>query len=168
MDRIRIVGGKRLDGEVEISGSKNATLPLMAASLLGEQPSRIGNVPRLRDIDAMKEMLEFVGAEQPIEIPVPELVNGDSFRPGDPRAAQKIGATSEECGIFHAAGAAVVCRIHTCDGRIGVITQPKTGIFESVFNRVQIAVFEPSVVRLKQQGNLGGFVGSKGVLLRIR
>ncbi len=62
MDTIRVVGGARLRGEVEVSGSKNATLALMAASLLLEGETRLANVPRLRDTEAMLELLRALGA----------------------------------------------------------------------------------------------------------
>ena len=48
MDRIRIVGGQRLNGTIPISGAKNATLPLMIASLLTDQTLILENVPRPR------------------------------------------------------------------------------------------------------------------------
>lgn len=63
MDRIVIHGGKPLRGEVRVSGSKNATLPIMVSALLADSPSVIKNVPKLRDIDTMAQMLRFVGAE---------------------------------------------------------------------------------------------------------
>jgi len=47
MDRIRITGGRRLNGTIPISGAKNATLPLMIASLLTDQTLILDNVPRL-------------------------------------------------------------------------------------------------------------------------
>ena len=47
MDRIRIVGGHELRGEIPISGAKNAALPLMIASLLSADPLTLRNVPRL-------------------------------------------------------------------------------------------------------------------------
>jgi UDP-N-acetylglucosamine 1-carboxyvinyltransferase len=62
MDRIVVQGGARLEGEIAASGSKNATLALMAAALLGEGESELGNVPRLRDVDAMLELLRALGA----------------------------------------------------------------------------------------------------------
>ena len=52
MDRIRIVGGQRLNGTIPISGAKNATLPLMIASLLTEDTLILDNVPRLADVGA--------------------------------------------------------------------------------------------------------------------
>ena len=50
MDRIRINGGQRLVGSIPISGAKNATLPLMIASLLTDQTLVLDNVPRLADV----------------------------------------------------------------------------------------------------------------------
>lgn len=63
MQRIVVFGGRPLRGRVAISGSKNATLPLMAAALLAETPSTLRNVPALRDVRMMAEVLRGVGAE---------------------------------------------------------------------------------------------------------
>ncbi|MDP5083367.1 MAG: UDP-N-acetylglucosamine 1-carboxyvinyltransferase [Rickettsiaceae bacterium] len=57
MDSILIRGGKPLIGEITISGSKNASLPLMAASLLTEQTLELTNIPQLSDITTMKQLL---------------------------------------------------------------------------------------------------------------
>ncbi|MBL8703309.1 MAG: UDP-N-acetylglucosamine 1-carboxyvinyltransferase [Rhodospirillales bacterium] len=57
MDKLRIVGGKRLSGEIPIGGAKNAALPLMAASLLTDQELTLRHVPRLADIDTMTNLL---------------------------------------------------------------------------------------------------------------
>jgi UDP-N-acetylglucosamine 1-carboxyvinyltransferase len=62
MDRIVVRGGERLTGEVAISGSKNSSLALMAAALLAEGETRLSNVPRLRDVHAMLELLRALGA----------------------------------------------------------------------------------------------------------
>ncbi len=62
MDRITIEGGTRLEGEVTVSGSKNSTLALMAAALLADGETVLHNVPRLRDTDAMLEILRALGA----------------------------------------------------------------------------------------------------------
>lgn len=62
MDRIRIEGGARLAGEVRASGSKNATLALMAAALLADGTTCLRNVPRVRDVEAMLELLRALGA----------------------------------------------------------------------------------------------------------
>jgi len=61
MDRIVVAGGSRLAGEVVASGSKNASLALLAASILAEGPTVLENVPALRDVDAMLELLSALG-----------------------------------------------------------------------------------------------------------
>ena len=62
MDKIVIEGGYRLEGEVRISGAKNAALPIMAAALLAEGPTTLNNLPHLRDIDTMSGLLTHMGA----------------------------------------------------------------------------------------------------------
>ncbi len=62
MDKLVIEGGRRLEGEVRISGAKNATLPLMAASLLAPGVHTFSNAPRLRDIRTMQRLLTNMGA----------------------------------------------------------------------------------------------------------
>ena len=62
MDRIRIRGGSRLRGEIQISGAKNAALPLMAAALLTAEPLRLANMPDLVDIATMTSLLSQLGA----------------------------------------------------------------------------------------------------------
>jgi len=61
MDKIRIRGGNRLNGEIPISGAKNSALKLMAASLLTEEPITLRNIPRLADIAAMGDLLMQFG-----------------------------------------------------------------------------------------------------------
>lgn len=61
MDKIVIEGGKRLKGEIEISGSKNATLPILAATLLSEEGSIVEGVPHLRDVGTMVKLLRSLG-----------------------------------------------------------------------------------------------------------
>ncbi len=63
MDKLIIEGGNRLIGTVEISGAKNAVLPLMAASLLTDGQTRLTNVPKLRDIETFKKLLVHMGCE---------------------------------------------------------------------------------------------------------
>ena len=62
MDKFIIEGGATLKGEVEISGAKNAVLPIMAATIIVPGKYRLKNVPRLRDTLTMKKLLEMVGA----------------------------------------------------------------------------------------------------------
>jgi len=63
MDRIRIVGGHELRGEIPISGAKNAALPLMIASLLTREPLVLENVPRLADVKQLERILENHGVD---------------------------------------------------------------------------------------------------------
>jgi UDP-N-acetylglucosamine 1-carboxyvinyltransferase len=63
MDRIRIVGGRRLDGTIPISGAKNAALPLMIASLLTEEMLILDNVPRLADVVLLQRILSNHGVD---------------------------------------------------------------------------------------------------------
>ncbi|NVO17262.1 MAG: UDP-N-acetylglucosamine 1-carboxyvinyltransferase [Rhodoplanes sp.] len=73
MDRIRIVGGRPLNGRIAISGAKNATLPLMIASLLTDEPLVLENVPRLADVALLQRILGNHGVDV--------MVGGK--RPGD-------------------------------------------------------------------------------------
>ncbi len=61
MDRLIVSGGYPLRGEIRISGAKNAALPVLVASLLTDQPLRIGNVPHLQDITTTMELLGRIG-----------------------------------------------------------------------------------------------------------
>ncbi|HEY0223009.1 MAG TPA: UDP-N-acetylglucosamine 1-carboxyvinyltransferase [Pseudolabrys sp.] len=63
MDRIRIIGGQRLNGSIPISGAKNATLPLMIASLLTEDTLILDNVPRLADVIQLQRILGNHGVD---------------------------------------------------------------------------------------------------------
>jgi UDP-N-acetylglucosamine 1-carboxyvinyltransferase len=61
MDKLNIEGGRPLEGEVRISGAKNASLPILAAGLLAEESVSIGNVPHLQDVTTMIELLGRMG-----------------------------------------------------------------------------------------------------------
>jgi len=63
MDKLAIEGGVPLQGEVRISGAKNAALPLMSAALLSAEPLRLGNVPHLRDVTTMLGLLSQMGVD---------------------------------------------------------------------------------------------------------
>jgi UDP-N-acetylglucosamine 1-carboxyvinyltransferase len=63
MDRIRIAGGKKLNGSIPISGAKNATLPLMIAALLTDQTLILDNVPRLADVGLLQRILSNHGVD---------------------------------------------------------------------------------------------------------
>ncbi|UTW46485.1 UDP-N-acetylglucosamine 1-carboxyvinyltransferase [bacterium SCSIO 12696] len=61
MDKLQITGGEALKGSIRISGAKNSALPILAASLLTENPVTIGNIPHLHDITTMVELLGCMG-----------------------------------------------------------------------------------------------------------
>ena len=61
VDRLRIRGGVPLHGTVAVSGAKNAALPILCAALLTDEPLRLANVPRLRDVDTMLALLGQMG-----------------------------------------------------------------------------------------------------------
>jgi UDP-N-acetylglucosamine 1-carboxyvinyltransferase len=67
MDRIRVVGGNRLNGTIPISGAKNATLPLMIASLLSDETLTLDNVPRLADVAMLKRILSNHGVDHSVD-----------------------------------------------------------------------------------------------------
>ena len=71
MDKLIITGGAKLDGELRISGAKNAALPILAATLLSQSPVRIGNVPHLHDITTTMELLGRMG----VSLTVDEKIN---------------------------------------------------------------------------------------------
>jgi len=62
MERFEIEGGKRLSGAIDVRGSKNATTPILAATILSTETSVISNVPRIEDVFRMLEILESMGA----------------------------------------------------------------------------------------------------------
>jgi UDP-N-acetylglucosamine 1-carboxyvinyltransferase len=78
MDRIRIVGGRPLSGRIPISGAKNATLPLMIASLLTDQTLILDNVPRLADVGLLQRILSNHG----VDMMVPGKRPGESQQNG--------------------------------------------------------------------------------------
>ncbi|GLS76102.1 UDP-N-acetylglucosamine 1-carboxyvinyltransferase [Oharaeibacter diazotrophicus] len=85
MDKIRIVGGNRLNGTIPISGAKNAALPLMIASLLTDETLTLENVPRLADVNGLQRILVNHGVDY--------AVNGK--RPGeDALAGQTVSLTA--------------------------------------------------------------------------
>ena len=81
MDRIRIVGGKRLEGNIQISGAKNAALPLMIAALLTDETLTLENTPSVADVGMLLRILSHHGVDYSV----------DGRRPGDePHAARTL------------------------------------------------------------------------------
>ncbi len=84
MDKLVIHGGRRLKGEVEVSGAKNSALPIMAAALLSDEESILENVPYLRDISTMMKLLHSLGAKVHYEAGTLVIKPGKNLRPVAP------------------------------------------------------------------------------------
>jgi len=67
LDKIRIRGGRPLEGSIAVSGAKNAALPDLAAALLTDQPLVLRNVPQVRDVITMTRLLEHLGARTSVD-----------------------------------------------------------------------------------------------------
>jgi UDP-N-acetylglucosamine 1-carboxyvinyltransferase len=67
MEALLINGGRRLEGEVRISGAKNAALPILAATLLADEPVRLSNIPHLNDVTTSIELLGRMGVSVTID-----------------------------------------------------------------------------------------------------
>ncbi len=67
MDKLIITGGARLDGEIRISGAKNSALPILAATLLADEPVTVRNLPHLHDITTMIELFGRMGVQPVID-----------------------------------------------------------------------------------------------------
>ena len=62
MQRLEIIGGRRLSGTISISGSKNATLPILASTILTNGKVTIENVPVVKDVETMVSLLSTIGS----------------------------------------------------------------------------------------------------------
>lgn len=67
MDKLLIEGGTRLSGDVEISGAKNAALPILAGTLLASEPVTVSNVPHLKDVTTMLSLLQLMGVQLTVD-----------------------------------------------------------------------------------------------------
>ena len=67
LNKLLIQGGTRLDGDIRISGAKNAVLPILAGTLLAEGPAIIENVPHLHDVTTTVELLGCMGVRVVID-----------------------------------------------------------------------------------------------------
>ena len=79
LDKLLIEGGIPLDGEVRISGAKNAALPILAAALLADGPMTIGNIPHLHDITTTMELLGRMGVELTVDERMNITVNSSTI-----------------------------------------------------------------------------------------
>lgn len=79
MDKLQIEGGVRLNGEVSISGAKNSALPILAATLLADEPVTICNLPHLHDITTMLELLRRMGSELVVDEKLSVEINSSTL-----------------------------------------------------------------------------------------
>jgi len=79
VEKLAVTGGVQLEGEVTISGAKNATLPILAGALLSEGEVRISNVPHLRDVTTTIELLGRMGVSVTIHDPMDVEVNASTI-----------------------------------------------------------------------------------------
>lgn len=80
MDKLIIRGGTPLKGSIRISGAKNSALPILAASLLTDQPLAVGNMPHLHDITTMIELLGAMGVESVLDEKMSVEVHGGTIK----------------------------------------------------------------------------------------
>jgi UDP-N-acetylglucosamine 1-carboxyvinyltransferase len=90
MDKLRIRGGRRLAGEIAISGAKNAALPELCAALLTQEPVLLSNVPRLRDVTTMLRLLRTMGVATEQSDGVEATVSLDARRVTNREAAYDL------------------------------------------------------------------------------
>ena len=86
MDKLLIRGGRRLKGELTVSGAKNAALPELCAALLTSEPVRLTNVPRLQDVSTMLKLLRNMGVAAERSEARPDEVVVDASRLSSPEA----------------------------------------------------------------------------------
>jgi UDP-N-acetylglucosamine 1-carboxyvinyltransferase len=84
MDKLSITGGKRLSGEITISGAKNAALPILCAGLLTADTLALSNVPRLQDVATMQKLLRQMGLSIEEKGDLLELCGRDIHSPEAP------------------------------------------------------------------------------------
>ncbi|MEQ3722528.1 UDP-N-acetylglucosamine 1-carboxyvinyltransferase [Alcanivorax sp.] len=80
MDKLIITGGRRLDGDIRISGAKNAALPILAATLLADEPVTVGNLPHLQDVTTLIELLGRMGVHVVIDDRMNVEVNATTIK----------------------------------------------------------------------------------------
>tara|TARA_B100000029_G_scaffold88421_1_gene78283 strand:+ start:6337 stop:7596 length:1260 start_codon:yes stop_codon:yes gene_type:complete len=86
MQKLEIKGGRKISGTIEISGSKNATLPILASTILTDKTITIKNIPIVKDVETMAELLSTIGSEVRMdhkkkEIKITNRKNLNTFAP---------------------------------------------------------------------------------------
>ncbi len=101
MESLHIVGGRRLNGTVHISGMKNAALPILFACALNSETCVLHNVPPVRDVETTISILTQMGVEVRYLTPTTLEVNGAGFRPctSPDRLVESIRASSYLMGV---------------------------------------------------------------------
>jgi UDP-N-acetylglucosamine 1-carboxyvinyltransferase len=90
MDKLLIRGGRRLSGEVEVSGAKNAALPQLCAALLSAEPLTLHNVPQLQDVATMAKLLRHMGATAERDPARPDVLQIDASGLNAPEAPYEL------------------------------------------------------------------------------
>ena len=90
MDKLLIRGGRRLEGEVAISGAKNAALPELCAALLTREPVTLANVPHLQDVSTTLKLLRTMGAKVERSEARPDVVTLDASTVSSPEAPYEL------------------------------------------------------------------------------
>ncbi len=80
VDKLLITGGTQLSGAIRISGSKNSSLPVLAATLLADEPVTVGNLPHLQDVTTMIELLGTMGIELLINDKLDVEINANTIK----------------------------------------------------------------------------------------
>ena len=107
MDRFLVEGGKQLNGTVKISGSKNACLPILVASLLTDEPFILHRVPNLRDVRTTLKILTALGKKTQYENGTVTITGGEILR-GAFYNCNNLTSITLPAGITTIAGLAVV------------------------------------------------------------
>jgi UDP-N-acetylglucosamine 1-carboxyvinyltransferase len=90
MDKLLIRGGRPLEGEVSISGAKNAALPELCAALLTRDPVTLSQVPQLQDVATMLKLLRHMGVSAARDAAEPDTVHVDAGNVGSPQAPYEL------------------------------------------------------------------------------
>ncbi|NBD20160.1 UDP-N-acetylglucosamine 1-carboxyvinyltransferase [Aquabacterium fontiphilum] len=90
MDKLLIRGGRRLQGEVTISGAKNAALPDLCATLLSPEPVTLANVPQLKDVATTLKLLANMGVQAEAHADDPSTITLDATRVHNPEAPYEL------------------------------------------------------------------------------
>ena len=83
MQKLEIKGGRKISGTIAISGSKNATLPILVSTILTNKKIVIKNIPIVRDVETMIALLKTMGSSAKLNKreKIIEIINNDIFHP---------------------------------------------------------------------------------------